>query len=70
MDGFLDGIRDSMSWHILTIFAAFDGGGLTTPLAKDGFELTSIAKKLYKSRSISSFDSMICFGLGGHGMSD
>ena len=48
-----------MSSHILTIFTAFDGGSLATPLSKDGFELTSIAKKLYKSRSISSkFDIM------------
>ena len=68
-DGFLDGIRDSMFSHILTIFTAFDGDSLVTPLSKDGFELTSIAKKLYKSRLISSFDLMIWFGVGGHGRS-
>ena len=68
-DGFLDGIRDSMFSHILTVFTAFDWDSLVTPLSKDGFELTSIAKKLYKSRSISSFDSMIGFGVGGHGTS-
>ena len=45
-DGFLDGIRDSMSSHILSIFTAFDEGSLATPLLNDGFELSSIAKKL------------------------
>ena len=48
-----------MSLHILTFFNVFDGGSLTTSFSKDGFDLTNISKKLYKSRSISSFDSII-----------
>ena len=48
-----------MSSDILTIFTAFDRVSLATPLSKDGFELISITKKLHKSRSISSIDSMI-----------
>ena len=32
--------------HILTVFTAFDGDSLVIPLSKDGFELTSITKKL------------------------
>ena len=48
-----------MSLHILTFFNVFDGVSSTTSFSKGGFDLTSISKKLYKSRSISSFDSMI-----------
>ena len=51
-------------------FTALDGRSLVTPSSKDGFELISIAKKSYNSRSISSFDSMIWFGVVGHGTSD